>query len=414
MGDKAKLDDQDKEAGTPEPVKAIPPKKKEEEPDKLGGLSRTESKETSTDAKQSAGSDRDVQKSLGKIQQGFVWFNIKAAKRIEVLQRRAKQQEEPDWFGQIAEGLLEMALGAGAAGAGAHLAHKFAHAAGEGGREFVKVMFEEGINAGVSVGRSKLAGGKDDNVIDPFMDAQIDGIWAAQKANQDHIIDVGDSLEPAVIHALAELCSDANLTEAADKQYDATRDAWVSYLAQSKYGSVGKRGAVQPGDVNVGPTTTNMSTQETRDKTNKSAPGFVPENAPELNPLRGATGVLEVLAELPAINGNEMEGKPEVRLAYLDGVNRELRSEYEGVALADIKIPRQITARVAGGANFTLNLDENGQANHLTEHQRRWFVSRAVVGHPENASKDEWGKYSAGLQLLLAELVPGSIKKTIG
>ncbi len=166
--------------------------------------------------------------------------------------------------------------------------------------------------------------------------------------------------------------------------------------------------------MNVGPTTTNMSTQETRDKTNKSAPGFVPENAPELNPMDGATGVLEVLVELPAIIGTEMEGRPEVRIAYLDGVNTALRSEYEGMALADMRIPRQITARVAGGANFTLNLDENGQANHLTESQRRWLVARSVVGHPENASKDEWGKYSAGLQLLLAELVPSSIKKTMG
>jgi hypothetical protein len=138
------------------------------------------------------------------------------------------------------------------------------------------------------------------------------------------------------------------------------------------------------------------------------------ENAPELNllPGHGAKGVLEVLADLPAINGNEMDGKPEVRLAYLGGINRELRSEYEGVALADMNIPRQITARVAGGVNFTLNLDENGQANHLTGQQRQWLVSRAVVGHPENASKDEWGKYSAGLQLLLAELVASSIKKT--
>ncbi len=261
-----------------------------------------------------------------------------------------------------------------------------------------------------------LAGGKDDNAIDPFMDAQKEGVRAAQMENQTNFIKGGrHSLDPTMARALADLCTSANLTEAADRQYSASRDAWVSYLAQTKFGAVGKNGAVQKGDVNVGPTTTNMSTQENRDRTNKSAPGFVPERAPELNPVRGTPGVLEVLAELPRIDAaDQMDEKPAVRYATLDGVNSAIREQYEGTPLADMKIPRQVVARVAGGSDFTLNLDEDGHANHLSQHQRRWVVSRAVVGHPENASKDEWGKFNAGLQLLLAELVPDSIRKSIG
>lgn len=367
-----------------------------------------------------ASDERAISDSLDIVKLSFGWFNEAAQRGIEVLRVHLKTEDEPDWFAQIAGALLEVALGAGAAAAGVRLAQNVIPGAGEVRQEFVKMLFEGGIGAGVTAGRTKLGGGKDNNVIDPFIEAQKEGVEAAHHENQNQFIKVGrhDVKTLKTAKSLEAVCSHGNMKAASNEQYAATRDAWVSYLAQTKYGARSGGGVVQESSVNVGNTTTNMSTQEARDRANKSAPGFVPSDAPDLNDaVHGkAPGVLCVHARLREIDilGLGMNGKPEITLALLNGVNATIREQYEGVPLAAMKIPRQVLAEVDGDPDFVINLDEKGDlGNQVPEKRRRWLVGRATVAHPENATKSDFEKYEAGLRLLLAELVPTSIKKPL-
>lgn len=409
-GEKERRDDNPRDLADRDPDKKLAPKKVADTDDKLGTLADCQS------AKSDPGSI-SISSSLEVVKHGFHWFNDAAQRRIDVLRTDLKKEDEPDWFAQLAQALLEVGLGAGAAAAGVRLAEKFAPAAGEVGKEFVKMLFEGGIGAGVTAGRAKLAAGKDDNVVDPFIDSHKKGVEAAQIENQTRFIKVEQHQIKTVEGAekLAAACSEDNVNAAADKQYEATRDAWVSYLAQSKFGAIGRHGPVQKDSVNVGPTRTNMSSEDQRARTNQGAPGFVPSDAPNLSDaVRGdAPGVLEVLAKLPAIDGDRMADKPTIEVALLNGVNGTIRKQYEGVPLGEMRIPRQVVAKVDGAPDFTLSLDETGSHNYLDTKQRTWLAARAVVGHPENASKDDWARSNEGIRLLLQELVPSSIKKSI-
>ena len=215
--------------------------------------------------------------------------------------------------------------------------------------------------------------------------------------------------------ALANACGKGNIDLAAGRQYDASRDAWVSYLAQTKYGAVGAFGTYEPA---MGPEvmsqTTNMMTQPTRDAANVPAPGFIPPVAPSFaDAARGhAPGVLVVMCKLPAIRDRVMEGRPTVKLALLNGVNKAIRDQYSGQSLSNIHIPRHIDADVEGAPNFTVNLDESDAPTTLSPRERPWLVARAMaagvavpVGEAEHAR--------LGLRLLLDDLVTGEIRKQL-
>ncbi|MDQ3365968.1 MAG: hypothetical protein M3680_11125 [Myxococcota bacterium] len=410
-GDKAKRDDKAKDAA---PVRADEATTKAADgDDKLGALAKSDATVTTT-----ADDDRTLNDYLTSVQHSFHWFNESAQRGLERLRGDLKKEDEPDWSSQIIGAVLEVGLGAGAAAAGVRIAQALGPGGAEVGAEFVKVLFEGGVNAGITAGRAKLAGGKADHVIDPFIDSQKEGVEATQMMNQKQFIKVERHKVKTVAEAkdLDDACSRENLKAAAEDQYAATRDAWVSYLAQTTFGAIAERGgAVQKDSVNVGKTTTNMSSAETRRRTNKSAPGFVPSTAPDLaGALRGdAPGVLEVLAELPAIEGDRMSGRPSVELAVLNGVNDTIRKQYEGTPLSAMNIPRQVVAKVDGAPNFTLSFNEKGEHNYLKTKERTWLAARATVGHPENATKDEWSRSEEGVKLLLRDLAPSPIKKEL-
>ena len=156
-----------------------------------------------------------------------------------------------------------------------------------------------------------------------------------------------------------------------------------------------------------------MLSQDARDKANGSVTGNVPDRAPQLGDaaLGHAPGVLTVIAELPSIENNQMEGEPGVKLAFLSGVNDEVRAEYEFRPLADMAIPRHITANVKGDLpNFTMSVDENGVVTNVGEHQSAWLRARAAAGHPENASLDDHFRQRIGSARLLAELVTKHVR----
>ncbi len=78
-----------------------------------------------------------------------------------------------------------------------------------------------------------------------------------------------------------------------------------------------------------------------------------------------------------------------------------------------MNIPRQVVAKVDGAPNFTLSFNEKGEHNYLKTKERTWLAARATVGHPENATKDEWSRSEEGVKLLLRDLAPSPIKKEL-
>jgi hypothetical protein len=126
-----------------------------------------------------------------------------------------------------------------------------------------------------------------------------------------------------------------------------------------------------------------------------------------------APGVLEVIATLPEIADGKMNGKPRVEFALLNGVNNKIREQYEGVPLGEMRIPRQVVAKVDAAPDFTLNLDETGFYHYLDPKQRTWLSARAMAASSENASKDDLSRSNEGIRILLQELVPRSILKSV-
>src|SRR5262249_54830965 len=133
-GEKARRDDTVKGLVDPGPDKKPAPTKAAGKDDHLCKL---------TDA-----DDEKRKRLLNLVAHKFHWFNDAAQLELDKLRRHLKKEDEPDWFAQLAQSLLEIGLGAGAAAAGVHLAAKLAPAAGEVGKELVKMVFEGGIAAG--------------------------------------------------------------------------------------------------------------------------------------------------------------------------------------------------------------------------------------------------------------------------
>ncbi|MBL0212541.1 MAG: hypothetical protein IPQ07_01510 [Myxococcales bacterium] len=176
---------------------------------------------------------------------GFHWLSSAAVTQLATLKDDIKAKDEPPWVEQLAEAALEVALHAGLAGAAEYVAGRlFDHAAdnavNEGKHEFVKALFEEGIGEGISTCRSTARKPTKDGVLTRFIGAQAAGIQATHQKNQTEWINKGRHSVTTVdeASALALACSPANVEAAAMKRYDASRDAWISHLAQSKYGAV--------------------------------------------------------------------------------------------------------------------------------------------------------------------------------
>jgi hypothetical protein len=109
-----------------------------------------------------------------------------------------------------------------------------------------------------------------------------------------------------------------------------------------------------------------------------------------------------------------MVGGPKIIFANLNGVNDQVRDQYQGKPLAAMNIPRHLVCspKGEGYSDFELSLNEVGEVNHsLKRDERLWLQARAMVDHWEEMNKDESQQAQDGLQLLLRDLVPGHIKK---
>jgi hypothetical protein len=233
--DKAKLDDRAKDTAlAPEPVAKASAKEIADQDDRLGGLAKISEGTHTGDASPPASEESRIDDALDRVVQSYHWLDQAAQQQIETLRTDLKKADEPPWHARLGEAMLNVALAAGAAGGAEFIATKLVAEVFAGRKEFVKVMFEEGIDKGVDAGREKLAGDGSE-AIDPFIDSQKEAVRGMHIENQSHFIDVGrhqvNTLEQA--RALKEACSEANIKQAARKQEDATRNAWVSYLAQA-------------------------------------------------------------------------------------------------------------------------------------------------------------------------------------
>jgi hypothetical protein len=407
MGDereKAKLDDQAKavHAG-PDLARKAPAKDIADQDDRLGGLAKLSEGARQGNPEPPATERRLIDDSLQQVIQSFHWLNDSAQGRIESLRSELKKADEPPWESRLAEAMLNVALAAGAAGTAEAISSQLVSGAFPAATEFVKAAYEGGINNGVAAGRNKFVGEGAD-AVDPFIDSQKEGVRGMHMENQAHFIDEGRHHVKTLQQAreLRSACSSDNVNRAAVEQEKATRNVWISYLAQGKYGSIGKRGL--DGSI-TGASTTNMMTQERRDWVNKSAPGFVPDKAPDASAaMRGdAPGVLFLGTNLPNISDNRMEGTPEVEKAILNGLNEDVRVHYTG-DVDKMHIPRQIIGNSNGHfPRFTVNLDENGAASPIGHEESAWLRARATAGEQANG-RDDVDKKAKGLKLLLEEL----------
>jgi hypothetical protein len=358
--------------------------------------------------------DRPTREGLiDTVTESFNWLSATAVVRLNTLGEHLKKEDPPGWQERLVEGALELALSAGTAGVAEYLAGKLtseaAHSAfAEGKREFVKVMFEEGIGKGIENGHRVLHGAEHESPIERFMEVQVAGVQGTHNANQKQWIQHGrgavQSYDDAA--ALERTCSQENMAAAAERQYEASRDAWVGYLAQTKYGSVSHPST--RGENTEGGTTTDMRMQEARDKSNRWSPGATPADAPSFGDalLGHAPGVLAVLVELPELEAGTMNGAPHVQAAYMNGVNAVIREQYENVSLSKMRIPRHIEARVHGDMpNFEINLDENGLATHLSHAKSEWLRGLAVGSDPQRETLGDLSLQEEGRQKLLEMLV---------
>jgi hypothetical protein len=360
---------------------------------------KTSAPQTVTEQASSRPPDRQsdpLDDKLNIIGQGFLWIDSAAQREIEAVRRELKEADTPSWSEALIEGVIEVALTAMGARCGEVIAKKLLPKAAERlPGEFVKKIFEEGLPAGVAASKGEL---KDHhkNDLDAFVDSYAAGVSKLHHENQTRFTTKSrheiTSLEEA--EQLLDACSDDSIKEIARAHGDACRDGWVTYIEESTFGS--------------------MATQEMRNEVNARAPGWLPAMAPSLEGaiLGSAEGVLEIGAVLPTIRGNEMEGSPEVKIALLNGVNEATREEYAGRPLAEMNIPRQVRCSVEGEMpSFSLNLNQHGAEVGWRRHaQGEWLRARAQVGRPAGDPDAASSLEETGIKLLLADLVPESIR----
>jgi hypothetical protein len=366
---------------------------------------------------------KDRQGSLNTVSNSFMWYALTANAELERLRRELKTKDPPEFKDRLADGIFNLAIELGAAMTGQYLALKVAKhvlggaaaAAADGGHapELLKDAFKYGTAKGLEAGHHALHGHTDDDGVDRFIDAQLKSHREAGKENQDHFDQVIRPLVTSDLDAtaMANACSNASLEVAAKQQYNISRDAWVSYLAQSKYGAVSHKD---------GHSTTNMSGHADRKKANAGPSEHVPADAPDFeDAIWGRTpGVLTVVAEVPGFDGAKVIGRPRVRIAYLNGVESKIRSQYQNQVLADSKIPRHIVAKVdmvdraMGAQPFTVSADESGKAMGLDAGGSAWLTKNYEAHNPGSHPSPET-KIQAGLFELLNQLYVSDIKKPI-
>jgi len=197
----------------------------------VGADARTSDKEPTPEE------SKQIESQSKVIENSFIWYDGAAKEKLEELRGDLKKEDQPSWSEQIAAFVLESALGAGAQASGLALAEKVV--SGEASREFMQNIFASGVTGGGAAGKAMLSGGHDEKVIETFIAAQIEGISQRQQGSQTEFIMSGRQKLKTVSQAadLAAACGRTNVRAAAAHQYQASRDSWVSYIAQQKFGS---------------------------------------------------------------------------------------------------------------------------------------------------------------------------------
>jgi hypothetical protein len=380
------------------------------------------------DKAESTGAAGTLQDELEMVQGGFLWLSTAVGNKLEQLRRHVTTPDQPTWNEKAADGLLNVALEVGAAMTGQWIAAKVTNSvvaslgddtdreAVKKAQETAKSLFEKGIKHGFSAGKSLMASTPSVEASHRFVDGQKTGVAASLQDSQSHFIRVTrhQLTSRAEANALAKACEQKNLSKAAEFQYAASRDAYVAFLAQSKYGTV----RAAPGAA----ATTNLANQETRDKANAGTgpmiPFYSPERvappkAPEANDAVSgkAPGILTVVADLPLIVRGQQAGKPSVSVAILNDVPRAVASQYEGKSLAELRIPRLVRARVIPVDGFVLNIDEAGTLQASDNKGRAWLRANGERLGGANDEKSEQA-IQRGLADLLEALHIDSIKKS--
>lgn len=358
--------------------------------------------------------ERLIQNDITVINNAFGAMATRATIEIDHLGATISKADEPSWDEALIEAALTLALSTGvgmvaervAKGAASLLTQGAgARGAGSLGQSFITGFFKDSVKKGYDAGKSALSSAPQDNV-EGFTYAQKMAAAVAYTAAQTNFVDQ-KSIQLTTLaqsRALRETCSEAKLTSAVSEHGHAVRDAWLSYLAQQKVGRVDKH--------------TNMNDNTQRMLAHVDDPASWVGEAPSIlsQSLGNAPGILMVTAGLPSIYGGFMTGSPRIIKSSVDGVNQEIRSEYEHKPLAENKVPRLISALVADGTQFTLRLDEGGTlAGPADPVAEMWLAKRAWVGNPglvATMSHDDL--VQRGLSLLIHELVTGTIRTRHG
>jgi hypothetical protein len=375
-------------------------------------------------ASQESGSIED---ELAIASTSYLWYAKAAERELNALLVEVKAADEPTWNERLAGELLEAAIDLGAIASGHFLASKlggfamkFASSAAKAAGEHPEALteaahefFKVGIQAGYKAGHQAMHAGSHSASPERFVNGQMTAVDALAMEGQNHFIRKTRHQVRSVAEAkeFSNACSKEHMEQAARLQRVASRDAWVRYLAQSKYGSF-RRGKDAP-------VTTNMTDAATRKRVNAGGPGVVPEHAPSMleTAMYKAPGVLSVKADVPMFDKNgHAVGQPRVSLAYLGGVNDSIREAYQGEFLDDVHIPIHLDAQPGvggfglGQSHFTVNVDETGQCMAASGAAEHWLEANQRSANPE--SKLTGGRaVQAGLKILLSELVVREIRR---
>jgi hypothetical protein len=454
--------------GIEEPAMAGPEKAKRDDKDhcskfsdkELEAAQEEDQKNEAALTKSQAGRRRE---SLNEV--ATLMGDMAARSRAHIMELKADAEEVPA-EPSLLESLLNVALSAGAASFGLgvglrfakHLEKKLAVLGTHGeevGAEFVKTVIEEGIKTGQERGKQHLEGvaKTKSQVMEKFLLAQADGAQDMYICSREHFSHVDKQKVRTAEGAEAlEEATKESIPEEAEKQKGRARDAWVSYLAQTRFGTIKHNGEI----------TTNMDDQDQRDHARLVTDGMYgdpgigirirhsvgpeeghgeapegdrggerrkgspfddhvtgdAESAPDMKAalfkangvLHGGIdqGVLHVSAVLPDIKPGEKPDKATVKVAILNGVSDSIREEYNDKTLSELHIPRHVTCKTGGSYNdFGFSLDERGnQFDSMSAEDMKWLVARARAegdGYGGPGASDGWLALH-GLYLLLDEL----------
>ena len=338
----------------------------------------------------------------------FIWMSQDVEERLGELEADLRATDSPSFGEQLLRAAFRTALSAATAGASEFLAGLVVGAS-DAMRELIKSAIENGVGEAIELGADAFRGSHEP--LTAFIAAQRTAARHLYQRAQTRWLREGRHHVRTQAHAdaLAAALTKSRVQAAAEFHYTASLDAWLSYLAQARFGA--HHAKVMDEDYNlveVGPST-NLASEEERERHD------VDTDAPDLVAgfMGVADGVLTAEAKLPAIHmiANTgyygMIGAPEIGRAYLNGVNSIVRKQYRNRPLSDMNIPRVVSCEVADGQTFTIRVNEKGINFHRGE--TPWLRARALAGRPYNMGKSLVELEQIGLDLLLADLVPTKI-----